>query len=233
MIDRKCSFHMECFLPTKVVPVKTVYSKVFIIQSSYFQPGILVPWGVHLQLPDGTWKDCGVAQFILKFWHYAHICVSEGKLNTKTRLQIGVRLIFNIFIFTMTSKLPAATTIYIAIFFFVICVINPLILDLSILDLYSAFQSSICSLWRVLTLVYTWSIFLMRVDRCNVMRGDRQSCQVRCASPLSRLSPIFFTIMVTCTAHQFPVNGHKVSALCVCVLWGKGKVLGLRRRNRG
>lgn len=35
---------------------------------------------------------------------------------------------------------------------------------------------------------------LMRVDRCNVMRGDRQSCQVKCASRLSRLSLLFFTI---------------------------------------
>ena len=79
--------------------------------------------------------------------------------------------------------------------------------------------------------------FPFQVDRCNVMRGDRQSCQVGCVSPLSLLSPVFYNgdkcVCVCACTRQFPVNGHKVSDCWVSVCEGRAKSWGSERRNRG
>lgn len=66
---------------------------------------------VLLQLPVGIWKDCRVAQRIRKNRNiFTYFLFRRNITHAQIRLQIGVRLIFSVFIVTVTNKLSAMTS---------------------------------------------------------------------------------------------------------------------------
>ncbi len=112
---------------------------------------------------------------------------------------------------------------------------NP-ISDLLILTLYkySVFQSSICSLWSVLTLGSTHGAFSL-CEWIAVMSCEVTGRAVRSDVCLhSRISPVFLTIMVTNARASVPCKQpQSICFMCVCVCVWEREVLGLRKRNRG
>lgn len=80
-------------LPSMCISISSTSLPLFPpqLQISDSQPEVLAPQGVHLQLPGGGWKDCGVAQLIknkIMIWLKKHIHIFVFREENKHPIRI-------------------------------------------------------------------------------------------------------------------------------------------------